>query len=318
MELWQILSGERACTPGACLRLRNQIPRKKPGGGAPLSGTAPIARPIPLELERQGSREPCLLPRLPRSRGSRQTRKPQAARGFAAAAQRQTWFGRRGRGGERCRPRPQPAVLTIGSCCRPSELVGGPRPAWAGPRLWLQNALSSAGSHGLGAREAHPAAARCCKSVLPGSGSAVEAEAPLQESPIPAVPSALRKAPVLCRPRSSSRCPRARTPRAAAATAAAAAPAAAARARVAAAAAVARGRGEVRVPRRPGPGGGRELGGRCRLGLIAAPLHPQGGRAHRVGRQRSRARPQGIPAPASGLLCAAWPRSLLAALGCLS
>lgn len=80
----------------------------------------------------------------------------------------------------------------------------------------------------------------------------MDAEALLQLSRSPGVPSALSKAPVLCSPRSSSRWPRARTPRAAAATAAAAAAAAAraavARARVAAVAAVAPGLGEVRVP----------------------------------------------------------------------
>lgn len=80
--------------------------------------------------------------------------------------------------------------------------------------------------------------------------SAVDAEALLQESRSPGVPSALSKSPVLCSPWSSSRWPRARTPRAAAATAAAAAAAraAAARAPVAAVAAVAPGLGEVRVP----------------------------------------------------------------------
>lgn len=61
-------------------------------------------------------------------------------------------------------------------------------------------------------------------------------------------------------------------------------------------------------PRRPGPGCGREPGGRCRSGLVIrpsllsilseAPACAGRGRAHRAGRRRSRIGPRGTLAPA--------------------
>lgn len=73
-------------------------------------------------------------------------------------------------------------------------------------------------------------------------------------------------------------------------------------------------------PRRPGPGCGREPGGRCRSGLILrppllsilseAPVCAGRGRAHRAGRRRSRVGRRGTP---STSLPEHWP-----ALSCLS
>lgn len=122
------------------LRHRNQIPRKKARGSALLSSTAPMPAPSRWSQSANARESPAgfHVCHVPEDQGRLKSHMPLELCNRCAAPdllRPAKGLGEEKRGwGERSRPHPLPAVLSIGWHCRPSDLVGGPCLVGAGLR----------------------------------------------------------------------------------------------------------------------------------------------------------------------------------------